>query len=78
MITFNNSPLQASELLSLYRELALRASLAGYTGCSLNNGTRKTNACFTVACFSYVPIISQPPKIYYRSQWDFNCALVTV
>lgn len=25
MITFNNSPLQASELLSLYRELALRA-----------------------------------------------------
>ena len=32
----------------------LRALLPAFAGCSFSNGTRKTNAAFSVACFSFV------------------------
>ena len=45
-------------LRSLYHEPALTRFIACYAGCSFSNGTRKTNAAFGVACFSFVLIIS--------------------
>ena len=39
-------------------EPALTRFTACYAGCSFSNGTRKTNAAFGVACFSFVLIIS--------------------
>ena len=44
-------------LRSLYHEPALTRFIACYAGCSFSNGTRKTNAAFGVACFSFVVII---------------------
>ena len=46
-------------LRSLYHEPALTRFIACYAGCSFSNGTRKTNAAFGVACFSFVLIILQ-------------------
>ena len=46
-------------LRSLYHEPALTRFTACYAGCSFSNGTRKTNAAFGVACFSFVLIILQ-------------------
>ena len=46
-------------LCSLYREPALTRFIACCAGCSFSNGTRKTNAAFGVACFSFVLIILQ-------------------
>ena len=43
---------------SLYHEPALTRFIACCAGCSFSNGTRKTNAAFGVACFSFVLIIS--------------------
>jgi len=51
------SPVPA-HLRSLYHEPALTRFTACYAGCSFSNGTRKTNAAFGVACFSFVLIIS--------------------
>jgi len=51
------SPVPA-HLRSLYHEPALMRFTACYAGCSFSNGTRKTNAAFGVACFSFVLIIS--------------------
>ena len=45
-------------LRSLYHEPALTRFIACYAGCSFSNDTRKTNAAFGVACFSFVLIIS--------------------
>ena len=46
-------------LCSLYHEPALTRFTACCAGCSFSNGTRKTNAAFGVACFSFVLIILQ-------------------
>ena len=48
-------------LLLLYHEPALTRFTACCAGCSFSNGTRKTNAAFGVACFSFVLIISYFP-----------------
>ena len=45
-------------LRSLHHEPVLTRFIACYAGCSFSNGTRKTNAAFGVACFSFVLIIS--------------------
>ena len=51
----------------------LRALLPAFAGCSFSNGTRKTNAAFSVACFSFVLIIYQNRlEREYRKRYDFQ------
>ena len=61
-----------SLVLSLAHEPALTRFIACYAGCSFANGTRKTNATFGVACFSFVLIIS-----YFHSLiLQINCSFI--
>ena len=50
-----------------------RALSPASAGCSFSNGTRKTNAAFSVACFSFVLIIYQNRlEREYRKRYDFQ------
>jgi len=52
-----------SLVLSLAHEPALTRFTACYAGCSFANGTRKTNAAFGVACFSFVLSLAHEPAL---------------
>ena len=49
-----NSPAVPARVHSFDHEPVLARSTACFAGCSFSNGTRKTNAAFSVACFSFV------------------------
>jgi len=50
-------------VLSFAHEPALSRFTACCAGCSFSNGTRKTNAAFGVACFSFVLSFAHEPAL---------------